>query len=245
MLLSAVFLRDMPPAFFSQGLLLSGLLPLIIVTPACFFLMLSLRRLYRTNQTLRRAADRDGLTNLANRAAFHRAGKAAFLKARTDNENLSLIMIDIDYFKTINDRWGHLAGDRALQHVAAVLSRFSRDSDLLARWGGEEFALVLKQADLEAAKKVADRLCEELANEPFVWDTKSIQLTMSAGVSQMHSNDLVLEDVVFRADKALYDAKSSGRNQVFAPIYHPQDDNTGAQPDVVRWSQIPETSGTS
>jgi diguanylate cyclase len=131
---------------------------------------------------------------------------------------VSLLFADVDSFKEFNDRYGHLTGDRALQHVAAVLTSCLRPTGLLARYGGEEFAVLLPGAALEQAMLVAERVRSALAGKPFaVGDDSStlVAIALSLGVAQMRQGD-TLATLAQAADAALYRAKSEGRNCVRA-----------------------------
>ncbi|MCT4655916.1 MAG: GGDEF domain-containing protein [Cohaesibacter sp.] len=214
--------QDTTPEILYRALGLAFFLPLILVTLAwigfnrVFFVM------SRANQSLRQVAERDSLTRLSNRSAFYRRGRQIFAQAQRmlktqDRAPLSLVMVDVDHFKAVNDALGHLAGDQALRHISAIIARSCRESDMPARWGGEEFAILLENADRGSAQLVAERIRATAAQEPFIWEGQPFYITLSAGVTEMHPNDGKLEDVVLRADLALYYAKSSGRNRVHAP----------------------------
>ena len=125
-----------------------------------------------------------------------------------------MIMLDADHFKTINDTFGHLAGIWRSQHLAEIMRQTSRESDLVARWGGEEFAIILRAANVTGARTYAERLRQTVAQSPFFWQGDAVFLTMSAGVTEWQPEEDDFETFVNRADQALYAAKSSGRNQV-------------------------------
>ena len=189
-------------------------MPFLMVLASSFLLIRAFSHLNRRNKLLSEVADRDGLTRLANRTAFTRRGRQMISQARLHQMPLSMIMIDVDHFKTINDRFGHLAGDLALQHLAGVLNSSCRELDLPSRWGGEEFAILLRSANIDGARHFADRVRKSVANAPLYWDGETISLTLSAGVSEFDPEHDDFDDMVKRADKALYVAKSCGRNQV-------------------------------
>lgn len=199
-----------------QILVLAYLFPFLLVLICSFVLMRGFHILHQRNVDLRQAVEQDELTGLCNRSAFYRQGKSHMMEARLGNNALSLIMLDADYFKSINDTYGHLAGDHALQHLSQIFLQSTRDSDVVARWGGEEFIILLPNADQHGVMRFAERLREHVSSSPFIWNGEQIFLTLSAGVTQMTNEDISLENLVVRADKALYLAKSAGRNQVHA-----------------------------
>ncbi|MBK1850589.1 GGDEF domain-containing protein [Marinobacter sp. 1-4A] len=164
---------------------------------------------------LKRQAATDPLTQLYNRRYFMAEGECLIEKARALGEPVSVITLDIDYFKKVNDTYGHHAGDLVLKDVAVKLQKFSRDRDLVARFGGEEFMLLLPCADYAEAKGCAERIRQGIEKHSVqVGDDVSIRVTVSLGVAQIHSATESLEAAANRADKALYEAKTGGRNRV-------------------------------
>jgi diguanylate cyclase (GGDEF)-like protein len=134
---------------------------------------------------------------------------------RRENQNLAVLAIDIDRFKNINDTFGHSTGDDALVLVSKTLANILRKSDILGRLGGEEFAVSLPNTSIEGAKMVAEKMRESIENLEFNSRQNSkVELRISIGVAMMNNNDNSLEDLLQRADEALYKAKNSGRNQV-------------------------------
>ncbi|MES2105344.1 MAG: diguanylate cyclase [Pseudomonadota bacterium] len=164
---------------------------------------------------LRELATTDALTGLPNRRCFlgHVADELHRL-ARMPNTEAAVIMMDIDYFKQVNDTYGHAAGDAALRLFAVTLAQVSRDVDMKGRLGGEEFALLLPGADLVAAQIVAERLRILVAETPLIQEAHTIYLTVSIGISMLTAADTSVDAVLNRADQALYRAKNSGRNRV-------------------------------
>jgi diguanylate cyclase (GGDEF)-like protein len=123
-------------------------------------------------------------------------------------------MTDIDHFKSVNDEFGHAAGDEALAHFAGLLREYRRVDDIAARIGGEEFALVLPGTGIEEAISVADDLCRRLAASPLIVDGRDVVMTASFGVAAISEKDTSLTDVIVRAYRALYRSKRAGRNRV-------------------------------
>jgi diguanylate cyclase (GGDEF)-like protein len=166
------------------------------------------------SEEMKELAVHDQLTGLLNRRGFQEQGAAAFSLAKRNGTRLSIILTDVDRFKDINDQFGHAAGDEALCHFADILKRKRRSEDILARIGGEEVALILPGASLERTMKIAEALCKELEASPLDVEGEQLAMTASFGVASISDKDSVMEDIVMRADKALYRSKRAGRNQV-------------------------------
>ncbi len=164
-------------------------------------------------EDLRTAVRIDGLTQLANRAYFDEKLKEMVALHKRYGDPFTLIMIDLDNFKTINDSYGHPAGDRILKGVAMKIKASLRGSDFLARFGGDEYALILIKTDVKAATEVAWKLCEEVRGSRFILDDTSLNMTLSIGVAEV-SRDDTDETLLKRADAALYRTKAAGRNGV-------------------------------
>lgn len=155
----------------------------------------------------------DELTGLANRRAFNVKLSEETARSRRYGGNVSLILMDLDNFKTINDRYGHLIGDRVLVVTAKTIRLAIRGMDFVGRYGGEEFAVICPQTDLEGARIVAQRLQEAIDHTQFTVKGVPVSITISAGVSQLAEDDRV-HDLIDRADQALYKAKRTGKNKV-------------------------------
>ena len=171
--------------------------------------------LERANVQLAHLSTTDGLTGIANRRQFDQTLLNEWQRSARSQQPLSLLMVDIDYFKRYNDRYGHLAGDECLRRVARILeSCVMRSGELVARYGGEEFALLLPGTDVNEANVVARRLTEEMAKARIIHDDSPAAswLTVSIGVATATATqNLLPETLVERADLALYRAKDSGR----------------------------------
>lgn len=165
---------------------------------------------------LRRLARRDGLTGLLNRRAIEEALNAQMQRSRRSGEVFTLMMLDLDHFKAVNDRHGHAMGDYALKHAAVLLGGELRDVDLLGRYGGEEFLFLLPGLHLAQAHTVAERLREQLAAKPLVHAGMTVVLSVSIGVAESAGTESDSLSVLARADAALYRAKVAGRNRVVA-----------------------------
>ncbi len=152
----------------------------------------------------------DPLTNLYNRRHFRKVGQKAFSLFTRNAQTFSVAMLDIDNFKKINDTYGHKFGDTFLQNIADILQKHSRESDVVSRFGGEEFIMLLRNTDSNGARVHADKIRAEV--EKLYVDNAHV--TLSVGVSEVKKSDTSIEDVVKRADEALYLAKANGKNQV-------------------------------
>ncbi|MUM77122.1 PAS domain S-box protein [Pseudodesulfovibrio sp. F-1] len=168
----------------------------------------------RLEREMKRLATTDALTGAGNRHEFFRLAEQELRRARRYGHALSVIMLDIDYFKSINDTHGHQTGDAVLKALSALVRASLRDTDIFGRLGGEEFAIVLPETDLENGRRVAQRLREDLAGLTVRLRDKAVNFTVSIGIAALKNKDRVIEDTVNRADEALYRAKRMGRNRV-------------------------------
>ncbi len=163
----------------------------------------------------KRLADTDGLTGLLNRRAFVDALELHRKKSKSDALPLSLFLLDIDHFKNINDTYGHDGGDAVLRGVAASLADVARKSDLVARWGGEEFVVALPETSIAGARVMAERVRRAIAERQHVMtDGRKLNVTASIGIASANEDNWKLDDVVGAADRAMYNAKHRGRNRV-------------------------------
>ena len=163
---------------------------------------------------MQRLATMDSLTGLFNRRYFFEQGGVEILRARRFSRPLSVIMLDIDSFKGVNDTYGHAVGDQVLQDLAQLCSSQLRQADILARYGGEEFVFLLPESDLGRAGRVADRLCREVIKARFETEAGPLSISASLGVASLDLNsDMTLDELLVRADRALYQAKRAGRGR--------------------------------
>lgn len=176
-----------------------------------------------------RQASTDALTGISNRGHFQNLAEQEVRRARRFSRDLTVMMIDIDFFKPINDTFGHAAGDVVLQGIVKRALESLRQSDSIGRMGGEEFAVVLPETPLSAAYEVADRLRAHIEQKPIIIGHSAVSCTVSVGVAQLSSEDSGVEDLLRRADDALYAAKKAGRNRVELAV------------DVTREERAPET----
>jgi diguanylate cyclase (GGDEF)-like protein len=159
-------------------------------------------------------ASTDPLTGLHNRRTFFELSAERFAAAVRGDAPTAAIMLDIDHFKRVNDTHGHAVGDDVIKEVAARLRGVLRRDDLLGRYGGEEFVLLLPGTSAADAAYLAERLRHTVADTPIATRTGPLQVTVSVGATQLQAADSIVEDALARADEALYRAKQGGRNQV-------------------------------
>ncbi|MBF0324992.1 MAG: diguanylate cyclase [Alphaproteobacteria bacterium] len=167
-------------------------------------------KLRRVNRQLFLLSRTDTLTRLANRASLNERMEREYDRFIRYRRPFSVILLDIDYFKAVNDQFGHLVGDEVLVKTAELLSHTARAPDVVGRWGGEEFMVLCLESGTDQAQALAERLCAAMRAQPF--PTGKTQ-TISAGVATLADKDSI-DDLVNRADKALYQAKTSGRDRV-------------------------------
>ncbi|MDT8371629.1 MAG: diguanylate cyclase [Gammaproteobacteria bacterium] len=160
----------------------------------------------------REQALKDALTGIWNRQALDEVMEKEYARWLRYQSPLSIIIWDIDYFKKVNDNYGHAAGDKVLKTIAQIFKKATRDADFIARFGGEEFMGIFPETRLEEALSLANKIREKVANSKFHYDNKPVPITASAGLAMFRPNDSI-DDVFKRADQALYRAKESGRNR--------------------------------
>ncbi len=158
-------------------------------------------------------AYRDTLTQLPNRLAYDERAQLEFMRTRRNHAPLTMAMLDLDFFKRINDTFGHKVGDKVLRHAAALCQRRTRATDLLARFGGEEFVALFPDTSLEQAAQVCEELRRQLEQASFQYQGQRVPVTVSIGVAELAAGES-LEALFERADRALYAAKHAGRNRV-------------------------------
>jgi len=168
------------------------------------------------NRRLEELATTDALTRLMNRRALLERLSVEVDRARRFKQQLSLLMVDLDHFKNVNDQYGHLVGDDILRQMGTLLSGAVRTIDVVARYGGEEFVMILPETATEGAAVFGERMREKVSEHQFeVGSERALHLTCSVGVATFPSPRVAsTEDLFARADEALYRAKSGGRNQV-------------------------------
>lgn len=195
--------------------LLLNILFLVIITVVV--LLLTTRVIMRYNRRLERMARLDRLTGASNRYAFDELIPVLIQDVQNNNVPFSIILIDLDYFKTINDEYGHAAGDRFLSAISEEISRTIRDNDILFRWGGEEFLVVLQKCTLENAIVVAEKIRKGISEKVIECEGKDLSITASMGVAEFVPGE-PMDSMIQRADSLLYKAKEKGRNCVVSTV---------------------------
>jgi len=161
-----------------------------------------------------RLAATDPLTGAFNRREFTSLADQESQRANRYNHPLSIMMLDLDHFKKLNDTYGHAAGDKALQRFTTLCCNALRTVDVFGRWGGEEFVTLLPETDVEGAVVIAERLRKLVSQNILVYNDQKISLTASIGIAQYRSGEVTVEGPLSRADSAVYDAKKAGRNRI-------------------------------
>ena len=192
----------------SQFIVLESIVAIVLLAFGNLVLVYELASL-----KLRRLAERDPLTCVFNRRSFLTLLDKSLSQAQRMNSSLSMLLVDLDHFKQINDTWGHKIGDEALRHFVSVAQTCVRNEDVLGRIGGEEFAIFLPNTGLEEAVMVANRLRAAVEQQPVKGDAGPIALTASIGVTLCQRGEAP-ESAMHRADEAMYQAKKNGRNRV-------------------------------
>lgn len=169
-------------------------------------------------EKMRRQAKTDGLTALANHRTFYEVLEKELWRSKRYGGQIALILIDVDNLKQINDNFGHRAGDKAIKSISRIIKGCVRQIDTAARYGGDEFAVILPNTSIEEATVVAQRMVDVVANSPIKWNKEQIDMSVSIGLGQ-YDADTSPEDVTSSSDKALYVAKQAGKNtiRIFEP----------------------------
>jgi diguanylate cyclase (GGDEF)-like protein len=167
---------------------------------------------------VQRLAAIDGLTGLNNRRHFFSIAPVEFSRARRYGHPLSAMLLDIDHFKDFNDKFGHVIGDQVLQAVAKCCKESLRQTDVLGRYGGEEFVILLSETDRHVAQTVAERLRKKVSRTTVSTEKGDLSVTVSIGIAENNEYTPDLETLIARADQAMYVAKHKGRNQVATSI---------------------------
>jgi len=183
-------------------------------------LHIALQELEETNQELEKKNTLDELTGLFNRRFYDQKIIAEYRRSKRNLTPLSLIIIDIDFFKVVNDSYGHLAGDHCLIWLSKNIKQsLKRSSDMAFRYGGEEFCVILPDTDEKGAYALAESLRKSIEHQVFTHKDIEIPLTISSGIFTFIQQDKIQPEQIFtRADKALYEAKNNGRNQTYVSL---------------------------
>jgi diguanylate cyclase (GGDEF)-like protein len=163
----------------------------------------------------RELASTDYLTHLVNRRRFLEIAEMEFRRVKIDHGPLAIILLDVDHFKSVNDQYGHKAGDEVLATVGTRIKKSLRQGDVAGRYGGEEFVVVVVGSVADQCLRIAERIRQSVAHQPIQLDEVTIQVTISVGLACLNSElELPLDDLIACADQAMYQAKQQGRNRV-------------------------------
>ena len=155
----------------------------------------------------------DGLTGISNRPSMEKSLRIEFERSKRYNSPLSLILLDVDHFKDVNDTYGHQKGDEILIAIASLLKKACRANDIAARYGGEEFLMILPQSNAQGAFKIAERVRKEMMKISFTGNESNFAVTVSCGVAEFNKDYESINKLIAVADRALYEAKNGGRNK--------------------------------
>ncbi|WP_017901502.1 sensor domain-containing diguanylate cyclase [Pseudomonas asplenii] len=200
-----------------QSLYLNLLICLVVTL---IVLALLNRVVHRYQRKIQALATLDSLTGLPNRRGFDLLAAQALNEAQREPRPLAALLLDLDHFKQLNDSHGHLAGDVVLSGFARNLESCLRQSDLICRWGGEEFIVLLKDTDRASAQSIAEKIRQHVEQQRYGYNGRHLQLTVSIGLTSLRADD-TLHSLLARADQALYRAKQSGRNRVCSDVASP------------------------
>jgi diguanylate cyclase (GGDEF)-like protein len=175
-------------------------------------LRVDMEKIEQLKEELREQAIHDPLTNLYNRRYLNETLPRELARVERDNNSLSVVISDIDHFKMINDTYGHPVGDKFLVNIASLMKKNARGSDIVCRYGGEEFLLVMPNTSLDAAAKRAEEIRQKCAEVIIQHEGKDLRITMSFGVATHPNHGKEAEEIIIKADAALYRAKAQGRN---------------------------------
>jgi diguanylate cyclase (GGDEF)-like protein len=212
MIIARLLNHDIEPL---EDLLRAAIIPLLIAPFISWYLVGLLFELDRLEKKMTLLATYDDLTGLLNRRAFFGSCDAMHKYSIRNNKNYSVLSVDLDYFKKINDEFGHAGGDEVLKTFGKISNSLSRSNDIVARVGGEEFVFFLPNTNLKQAKEFSQRLYQKIQHTDVIVDKRCIKYTISTGIAINECiEDVELEEILKHSDKALYKAKNNGRNQI-------------------------------
>lgn len=170
----------------------------------------------KTEEELLRLAATDPLTGTFNRREFTAIAEREALRSSRYHHTLSILMLDLDHFKRLNDTYGHAAGDKALQRFTMICANALRNVDVFGRWGGEEFVALLPETDIQGATIIAERLRKLTSDNVLTFNDHKISFTVSIGIAEFKDGEVTIDQALSRADSAVYDAKKAGRDRISA-----------------------------
>ncbi|MFT5635799.1 MAG: diguanylate cyclase (GGDEF)-like protein [Cognaticolwellia sp.] len=165
-------------------------------------------------KVLEQLSNTDPLTNVGNRRSLFERGNAEFARVNRTKSKFAIILLDCDFFKNVNDQFGHSCGDEVLKCICKICSEEIRHIDFFARYGGEGFTILLPESELSGAVKTAERIQDSLANNCLVFEGKDIRVTVSIGICMVNNKHTSFEEVIKDADLAMYRSKENGRNRI-------------------------------
>lgn len=205
-----LYLRNIPEKYITSRYKISMNRIALLLSPAI--------KNFTLFEKIKKISTRDFLTKLHNRYFFYNAIENEINRAKRYDRSFSVIIMDIDFFKKINDTYGHFVGDECLKNLAKVIMNNVRDTDIVCRFGGEEFIILLPEINEDQVKQVADKIRQKIEETTFFIQKQEIRFTVSIGYGQFSTEEF-LDDFLIRIDKALYKAKDSGRNQCQGTVY--------------------------
>ncbi len=213
-IVSGTLIFGWQPIWQTSILVTVACLPMLAIYPLAIglFSYRFSKRIHEQKQQLRKLSRTDGLTGLYNRMYWQSRAVEEFERCERNRKQAVLIMLDIDFFKDINDTYGHDVGDEVIQRVSEVLKRQLRNIDIIGRFGGEEFCIVLPDITVNDSKKIAERLRSVIANEVIGEGKSSVQCKVSLGIAEFTQHMQGADEWIKAADTALYEAKNNGRN---------------------------------
>ncbi|MCF8177981.1 MAG: GGDEF domain-containing protein [Sulfuritalea sp.] len=215
--ISVVINKMLGRAVDGGGIFIAIAAPIIIAPSIGWYLIGLMMRIHQLEEEARAIATFDMLTGLLTRRAFLNNCESAFQIARRNKSPLSVIYVDLDNFKQLNDTYGHGGGDEVLRFLGSTINKFKRASDLAGRIGGEEFALAFPNTNLDGAIHMAEKLCQKARSSHVAYENTLIEFTVSIGVHASGQTDEAdLYQILKHADEALYQAKRAGKDRVIA-----------------------------
>jgi diguanylate cyclase (GGDEF)-like protein len=208
----AVLLFHIP--FVWSNFILAIIIPAIIAPSVSWFFLKIYFKLEKLEQEMRRLATYDSLTGLLSRKVFLDLGETLYKKIKAENKSFTVLYIDLDNFKIINDAYGHHVGDEVLRFLGKELLGTFREKDIIGRLGGEEVAVILLDTKLETISNIIKRIQYKFSHANLMFEEKVLNFTVSIGIAAISKKDdnLTLDNLIAQADKALYKAKNSGKN---------------------------------
>jgi diguanylate cyclase (GGDEF)-like protein len=186
----------------------------ICICISIIVLFLTSLTITRYQRRLEQMATTDSLSGLYNRHAFSALIRQAVSEAKRAKTSMAALIVDIDHFKTVNDSLGHFAGDQVIRDIAVIIRNSLRDSDIVFRWGGDEYLVILRECNLTNARTIAKKLLAAVENNSLPMDNPSMKITLSIGIATLYGDGSPY-DMIVRADTALFEAKKLGRNCIF------------------------------